>query len=234
MARTIRVLSIMEAAFVSGPAKNLIEFARRARSAEQDLPALEYTLATYQRGREESPNAFVEAARSAGIPVDIVYERGRFDFSVLSQLKAIVAARNPAIIQTHNVKSHFLMRVSGLWRTHCWIAFQHGYTATDFKMRCYNQLDRWSLRVPRHVVTVCESFAADLAAKGIDRRRITVRHNSIGPFPLPAPGVMEQIRKTLPPRAAGILLSVGRLSREKGHVDLIRALGLLGRKMAGG
>ena len=228
MARAIRVLSIMEAAFVSGPAKNLIEFARCARTAEEDLPALEFTVASYQRGREESPNAFVEAARSAGIPVDIVYERGRFDLSVLAQLKALVAARRPEIIQTHNVKSHFLMRISGLWRTHCWIAFQHGYTTTDFKMRCYNQLDRWSLRAPRHVVTVCESFAADLASKGVDRRRITVRHNSIKPFPLPAPGVTEGIRRTLP--AAGILLSVGRLSREKGHVDLIRALGLLRRQ----
>jgi glycosyltransferase involved in cell wall biosynthesis len=229
MAREIRVLAIMEAAFVTGPAKNLIEFARCARTAEGDLPALEFTVVSYQRGREESPNAFVEAARSAGIPVDVVYERGRFDRSVVSQLKAIVAKRYPEIIQTHNVKSHFLMRLSGLWRTHCWIAFQHGYTATDFKMRCYNQLDRWSLRAPRHVVTVCESFAADLAAKGVDRRRITVRHNSIKPFPPNAPGEAEAMRKTVPARAA-ILLAVGRLSREKGHVDLIRALGLLRRR----
>src|SRR4030095_15007595 len=101
MARTIRVLSIMEAAFVSDPAKNLIEFARRARAAEQDLPALEYTLATYQRGREESPNAFVEAARSAGIPVDIVYERGRVDFFVLFPFKAIRAGRDPRTTSRH-------------------------------------------------------------------------------------------------------------------------------------
>src|SRR5216683_77971 len=121
------------------------------------------------------------------------------------------------------------MRLSGLWRTHCWIAFQHGYTTTDFKMRCYNQLDRWSLRAPRHVVTVCESFAADLAAKGVSRRRITVRHNSIKPFPPLAPGAAEAIRKTLPAQA-GILVAVGRLSHEKGHVDLIRALGLLRRR----
>jgi len=220
----------MEATFVTGPAKNLIEFARSARTAEEDLPALEFTVVSYQRGRGESPNAFVEAARSAGIPVDIVYESGRFDPSVLSQLKAIVAARYPEIIQTHNVKSHFLMRVSGLWRTHCWVAFQHGYTATDLKMRCYNQLDRWSLRAPRHVVTVCQRFAMDLEANGVDRRRITVRHNSVKPFPALAPGAAEGIRKTLPEPAAGILLSVGRLSREKGHVDLIRALGRLRRQ----
>src|SRR5437879_1127231 len=146
MARAIRVMSVMEAGFVTGPAKNLIEFARCARTPDEDLPAVEFSVVAYQRGREESRNPFVEAARSAGIPVDIVHERGRFDPSILPQLRAIIAVRRPHIIQTHNVKSHFLMRVSGLCRTHCWIAFHHGYTTTDFKMRCYNQLDRWSLR----------------------------------------------------------------------------------------
>src|SRR5882762_1301862 len=100
MGRAIRVLSIMEAAFVSGPAKNLIEFARRARTQDDDLPAVEFSTISYQRGASERPNAFVEAARSADIPVDIVYERSRFDRSVLPQLKAIVAARRPEIIQT--------------------------------------------------------------------------------------------------------------------------------------
>src|SRR5438094_3043960 len=117
MTRAIRVLSIMEAAFLSGPAKNLIEFARCARAREGDLPEVEFTVVSYQRGRE-APNAFVEAARSAGIAVDIVYERGRFDLSVFAQLEAIVAARDPQVIQTHNVKSHLFMRISGLWRTH--------------------------------------------------------------------------------------------------------------------
>jgi glycosyltransferase involved in cell wall biosynthesis len=229
MATAIRVLSIMEAAFVTGPAKNLIEFAQRARSPEQDLPAVDFSVVAYQRGSDAPQNPFVEAARAAGIPVDIIHETGRFDASVLAQLRTIVAARDPDIIQTHNVKSHFLMRLSGLWRTRCWIAFQHGYVTTDLKMRGYNQLDRWSLRAPRHVVTVCETFASDLAARGVPRDRITVRHNSIKPFAPLDPAVPASLRKTWPADAA-ILLSVGRLSFEKGFVDLVRALGVLKRR----
>lgn len=229
MARAIRVLSIMEAAFVTGPAKNLIEFAQRARTPEQDLPAVDFSVVSYQRGQDAPKNPFVEAARAAGIPVDIIYETGRFDASVLPQLRAILAARNPDIVQTHNVKSHFLMRWSGLWRNHCWIAFQHGYVTTDLKMRGYNQLDRWSLRAPHQVVTVCEAFASDLAARGVPKSRIAVRHNSIRPFPAQDPGVAAALRKTWPADAV-ILLAVGRLSLEKGHVDLVRALGIVRRR----
>jgi glycosyltransferase involved in cell wall biosynthesis len=224
----IRVLSIMEATFVTGPAKNLIEFAQRSKTPDADLPAMEFSVATYQRG-QDSANPFVDAARAAGIPVDIIHETGRFDRSVLPQLRAIVAARRPDIIQTHNVKSHFLLRASGLWKTHRWIGFQHGYTTTDFKMRCYNQLDRWSLRAPHHLITVCEAFADDLVRQGSLRNRITVQHNSIKPFAPLDPEIVRNLRKTLP-ASASILLTVGRLSHEKGHLDLLQALASIRRQ----
>ena len=39
------------------------------------------------------------------------------------------------MIQTHSVKSHFLVRCSGLWKKQPWIAFHHGYTATNLTDR---------------------------------------------------------------------------------------------------
>lgn len=209
----------MEAAFVTGPAKNLIGFATRAR------PDIDLSIVSYQRGANAPPNPFVEAARAAGIPVDLVHERGRFDSAVLPQLRRILEQRNPHIVQTHNVKSHFLMRWSGLARRYRWLAFHHGYARDDLKMRLYNQLDRWSLRVPRSFVAVCGAFARDLERMGVPADRITVRHNFIQPFAhLELPRI-ARARESIP-AAPGvpILLSVGRLSHEKGHVDLLHAL----------
>ena len=221
----IRVVSIMEAEFVTGPAKNLLEFARRARDA------VELSVVTYEYP-SRGPNPFVAAAREGGVPVDLVQVGGPLDFSSLRQLRRIMSQRRPDIIQTHNVKSHFLMRLSGLRRRHRWLAFQHGYTTTDFKMRCYNQFDRWSLRAADHVVTVCRPFAEDLERKGIPRGRITVRHNSVKPFAAPDAAAVEALRLSLgAPPGAAILLSVGRLSHEKGHLDLLRALEFLRREL---
>lgn len=225
----VRVLSIVEAWFVTGQAKNLLELAQRGRSNTDGVRQINISLATYERGSGAGEtNQFVIAARAAGITLDLITEKGRFDPSVLKRIGQIVKERNPDIIQTHNVKSHFLMRYSGLWRTRKWLAFHHGYTATDFKMRCYNQLDRWSLRAAGRVVTVCGAFARDLIQAGIPADRIIVRHNSVKPFQTPDPGEIEKTRTTLPAEAP-ILLVVGRLSHEKGHADLLRALDILRR-----
>jgi glycosyltransferase involved in cell wall biosynthesis len=217
----------MEADFVTGPAKNLIEFAQRAREAEQDLPAVELSVAGYQRARHPE-SAFIQAARQAGLTVDVIHEHGRFDMAVPDQIKRIVTARDPEIVQTHNVKSHLLLRWSGVWHERAWLAFHHGYTAEDFKMRCYNLANRWSLRAPRHVVAVCGPFVEELVKHGVARESISVLHNSVRPFQPVSPEAVHSARVTLPrPEDTPIIVSVGRLSSEKGHVDLLEALALV-------
>jgi glycosyltransferase involved in cell wall biosynthesis len=217
----------MEGDFVTGPAKNLIEFAQRARDSTADLPAVALSIGAYRRGGEpESP--FIQAARAAGVEVDVIPERGRFDRSVTTEIRRIAAMREPDIIQTHNVKSHFFLRWSGLWRERAWLAFHHGYTAEDFKMHCYNAVNRWSLRAPRHVVTVCGPFREQLVRQGIPRERISVLHNSVKPFPLLDDEAVRVARASIPAEEGmPVLISIGRLSREKGHVDLLEALALL-------
>jgi glycosyltransferase involved in cell wall biosynthesis len=220
----IRVVSIMEADFVTGPAKNLIGFATRARAAGFQ-PRIELSIVTYERGSDPPPNAFVDAAREAGLTVDLVREKGRFDTAVMSQLREVLERRQPQIVQTHNVKSHFLFRLAGLDRKYHWLAFHHGYTTTDRKMLLYNQLDRWSLRAPRHLVTVCGAFQQQLRQIGIDASRITIRHNFIRPLPPVDAELRAGTRASIAaPDGTPILLCVGRLSREKGHLDLVEAL----------
>jgi glycosyltransferase involved in cell wall biosynthesis len=227
----IRVLSIMESDFVSGPAKNLLEFAKRARNPSNGLPSVELTAATYQRGNgNPADNGFVAAAARAGVTMDIIPEKRRFDTSVISHIESILELRKPDIVQTHNVKSHFLMRWSGLWRKYRWIAYHHGYVTTDTKMLLYNQLDRWSLQKPAHLVTVCGPFREQLESRGIPSNRITVRHNAIKPFVTPPAEDVDAVRRSIPcPVSTPLMLMVSRLSHEKGHVDLLEALAILKR-----
>ena len=107
--RRIRVVSIMEADFVTGPAKNLIQFAQNAR------PAVDLSVVAYLRG-EQAETEFIRTTRTAGIELDVVHESGRFDTSVAEKLRAIARSRDPDLIQTHNAKSHFFLRSSGIWK----------------------------------------------------------------------------------------------------------------------
>jgi glycosyltransferase involved in cell wall biosynthesis len=216
----IRVLTLIENATVTGPARNVIEFGKVA------MPDVEVTIVTYQRGPEES--ALASAARQAGLPVALVAERRRWDTGVLQQLRQTITAINPDILETRNVKSHFLVRLLGLQRKYPWVAWNHGYTETSSLDRMYTLLDRWSLRGAYRVVTVCQPFADRIAEFGVSRDGIRILHNSVKPFVAPAPEEVAAVRKQLGIRdEEAVILSVGRLSHEKGHAELIRTAAAL-------
>ncbi len=228
--RPLRVLACIEAKSVTGPAKNLLMFAQ-ALSADAARPC-EIRVATFARG--EMSNAFTEACAKSAVPVDLIRERRRFDPGVVAQLARIVREYQPDIIQSHNVKSHFLIASSGLRGRVPWIAFNHGYTAEDLKMRLYNRLDRWSLPRASRVVVVCRAFGDLVRSWGVPEDRIAVRHNSVAPAPYVDSNEVSELRDRLNiPAGYRVLLSVGRLSREKAHVDLLRAVAELKRRGEG-
>ena len=209
----MKLLAIIEAYSMTGPAKNLIEFATLARELGVDT-----TIATFIRGQES--NIFIETARSSSVPVHVLRERSLADRAVLKDLAGLVERENPDVIQTHAVKSHFLARLAGLPKSAPWIAFHHGYTWPAFRARAYNQLDRWSLRAASKVLTVSIPFRDELASKGVQPDRIEIVHNAIRPdwgtAKPPADLNIAPDRK--------VILIVGRLSREKDHRTLLRAV----------
>lgn len=231
--RRVRVLAFMEAYSVTGPAKNMIEFARRAAAYPANEGA-EICFVTFVRGATGTENTFVREVKKCGLEVRIVSERAAFDVTVLGKIRKIIRDFNPDIIQTHNVKSHFLIWLTREFRRYPWIAFQHGYTWTNLKMRAYNQLDRISLPAARKVVTVCKPFAEALEKIGVSSDRIFIRHNSVRPFRASSAEVVANLRKELNiSDGSNVLVAVGRLSKEKGHADLLRAIGLLPQQASG-
>jgi len=248
----IKVLALVETAVVSGIAKNLLDFAKRARGG-CDLATgwgtIDAQIVTFQRARsairsrqgsrsmdrsdlEHPTNPFIRSARDLGIKVQVISEGFRFDPRVVAGLKAVAKRVRPDIIETHSVKSHFLLRLSGLSRQYPWIAFHHGYTATDSKMRIYNKLDRWSLRAAHRVVTVSAAYKRLLESVGIGSSMIRVVPNAIDPasFRDQSPRLVRELREQLGLTSGSrMILAVGRLSAEKGHIHLIKALASLRR-----
>jgi glycosyltransferase involved in cell wall biosynthesis len=224
--KTIRVLTLIENALVTGPARNVIEFGKMAATAVGDLPAVEVTIVTYQRGGEES--ALALAAQEAGLGVRTVAERRRWDTQVFAKLKKVVAEINPDILETRNVKSHFFVRLLRLHRKYPWLAWNHGYTRISRLDRIYSRLDRWSLPKAYRVVTVCRPFAEQLKHLGVEPERITILHNSVKPFVRPPEEAVQRVRRELGvAEDEAVILAVGRVSQEKGHADLIRAAAAL-------
>jgi glycosyltransferase involved in cell wall biosynthesis len=225
----IKLLTIVEATSINAVAKIVLEFHRAARELSQtqpEFPVVEGCVVTFDRQRAGAPaNDFVRAAREYGLDVEVIPERRRFDLSVIPALSRIVETRAPGLLVTNSVKSHSLIWRSRLWRKYPWVAFHHGYTDTDRKMRLYNRLDRWSLPHADRVVTVCHAFAKELTAiAGVPLEKISVQHNSVRRQPTVSAADIDAVRKRFGiDERERVVLAVGRLSREKAHLDLFQA-----------
>jgi len=231
---SLKLLTIVEATTINAVAKTVLEFYRSAGELSQrvpDFPIIEGCVVTFDRQPSDktSLNEFVTAARELGLDVDVIHERRRFDLSVIPALRRIVESRGPDVAVTNSVKSHFLMWRSRLGRKRPWVAFHHGYTDTDRKMRLYNRLDRWSLPHADRVVTVCRAFAQELAGSaGVSIDKISIQHNAIRRQPSVNAADIAALRNRFGiGDDASVVLSVGRLSREKAHIDLLEAFELL-------
>lgn len=219
---TVRLLAVIEASTITGPAKNLLQFAGLAAS----LGGVEVHAAVFQR--PEAPTLFLETARRLSIPVHVVPEKGRFDSTVLPALSALVRELRPDIVQSHAVKSHFVVRKAGIPRLCPWVAFHHGYTTPDLRAQLYNQLDRWSLRAAPQVITVSLPFREELIRKGVSPGHIAVVHNAIDPdwgaahrTPEAAAALLAKLGIAASDK---VILLVGRFSREKDHLTLLASV----------
>ena len=221
--KPLRLLAVIEASTITGPAKNLLQFAALAR---EENPPVETELVVFRRPGDS--DVLRQAADKASVPVHFLAETGRFDRRVIPELKALVQRLNPDIIQTHAVKSHLLIRMAGLHKERPWIAFHHGYTWQNLRVRLYNQLDRWSLPAATAVLTVSQPFREELVRQGVERGRIRVIHNAIDPQWGAGARKVESSAALRAqwriPEGRKVILIVGRLSLEKDHATLVRAV----------
>jgi glycosyltransferase involved in cell wall biosynthesis len=230
--RPLHVLALMEAEAVTGPARNLLQFHRTSVLVQTGpVPRVRLMLGLFRRGEPIGTTPLCAAAEMEGIRVFPVVERFRFDAMAIARLRQLVDTVKPDIVQTHGVKSHLLVRLAGIGRRKPWIAFHHGYTRPDAKMAIYNQCDHLSLRAAARVVTPTAAFVGELEARGVAHDRILVVSNA---FEIPSGfdahrvAARDRLRASL--RIApheSLIVCLGRLSREKGHADLVDAIALL-------
>jgi glycosyltransferase involved in cell wall biosynthesis len=204
----------MEAHTITGVVKALLAFYKSARAHGW----AQISIATFVRGRGNHPssNPFIESMQALGFTVHTIRERGAFDPRAQKALGELIARERPDIIETHAIKAHVLLRLLRR-RPGRWVAFHHGYTTQDLKMRLYNRLNPWALRGADQVITVCESFRQALVREGVPRHRIAVLGNAIEPFSVPA----------RQPHDVATVVAIGRLSAEKGHRYLLDAASLV-------
>jgi glycosyltransferase involved in cell wall biosynthesis len=224
MRAPIRVAAVIDTREVSGPGRQLTALASCLASK-----GVEMLVITFHRvGRARAP--FVDYLEHAGVRHTVIPENGPLDWRLVLRLRRVFARWAPDIVQTHGYKptvlAYALRRSGASWP---WIAFFHGATAENAKVKLYNWLDGRLLPSADRVVLMSRRHLDRLPRL---RGKTRVVHNAaiaLPPQPRTSPPIPAFDRAhddTVRPRI-GV---VGRLSPEKGVDVFLRACRELTRR----
>lgn len=217
-----RVLVFLQAEEITGPGRQLAALAQHLPGAGVDVH-----IAVLER-RARGDLSFAALLAAAGVPHDVVRDRGPLDRSILREAKRLIRETRPDILQTHGYKATalaFLLRATGERRP--WVGCYHGWTREDVKARLYHRLDHWMLGRADRIVVMAGPQRAAFATHG---DRVRVIHNAVIPLASPdAPADAARVAALLAEARRPLIGVVGRLSPEKGVDLFLRALSLLGR-----
>jgi glycosyltransferase involved in cell wall biosynthesis len=207
---------LIDTATLSGPGRQLTAIAQEVRRHGVEIVVILFRRA----GHPSSP--LIRHLEQAGVECVELPERGRLDFRLVARVRSVLRALAPDVVQTHSYRTTaivFLLRNLGLQRP--WVAFQHGATAQDRKVRFYHWLDR---RLASRADRVIVMSRGHLDRWGREQRpKVQVIYNAVIPLSARQPNGRSQVEAE-PPPVFGV---VGRLSFEKGVDVFLQACALL-------
>jgi glycosyltransferase involved in cell wall biosynthesis len=208
---------------LGGPERLILDQARAAP------PGIAHHLASFvRRGRE---GALLAAARARGLPTHPVAERFAFDPGLVGRLGRLLRRVRPDVIVGHDYKADLLLLLAAPRRPR--VVVLHGYTGEDRKVGLLEALDRRLLSRAHTVVAVSPGLAALARRAGLPDGRVHVVPNAVPVEEIAAAAgrAREAVRReweVAPGRA--VLVSVGRLSPEKGQDVLLEAFARAARE----
>lgn len=219
-----RVVVLISTHIIGGPAKGLLqvipELNRRGR--------FEVLLCTFANvGEGDSP--FVVAARKRNIPVVVLRQRFHWDPAPVSVLRDLLSPPG-SLVQTHGYKEAVFGLAAKRLAGRPWVAFQHGTTEENLKVRLYHRLDRILSSQADAIVSVSRELAGRTVPPR-NRRKLTIIENAVDAAP--AGGLVRTGNLRESWGAKGWVIGcIGRLSHEKGQAVLLEAAGRLLRQGA--
>ena len=217
-----RILHLRASQFVGGPERQILHHAATAASPEREV-----WIGSFRDGpiRPE----LLQCAEQMGLST-FELSSGRFDPRTIFELARRLRHNEISLLCTHGYKANIVgwaaSRLTGCPQ----IAFVRGWTGESWRVQLYDRLDRLVLRWTDWVVCVSHAQAKQLREKRKGRHAPVVIANAAL---LPREEVNPPIHRLRIRRALGLredaflVCAVGRLSPEKGHRYLLRAIAAL-------
>jgi len=212
------VSMFMASSILGGPGKGLIQFFRCGGSELSRPTVVGFDIEGKTGGCE-----FDDRMRESDVRFELLRQTRRFDWGLVGQARQIVENTQSDILQSHGYKPHVLCLILKWLTGRPWVAFVHGWTSEDWRMRCYNILEKIIVRFADSVIPVSESLAERLGMRS--HRKVTVIPNAVDPDDYDLDNIARDLRKEYGVAEDEVLLGViGRMSPEKGQTYFLEGL----------
>lgn len=221
--RPINVLHLRDTYEIGGPGKTILESYRAI-----DRSRFNMHLAVFLTNAENGDNPFINAARAAGMPVHEVRGFHQYDPRMILRVARLARRLDIDIVHAHETKSDVITWLASALHRVPIITTMHGWIGNHAKSRFLIAVDKRVARRFDRVIAVSGPIRDELARVGVSKERLTLLHNAI---------VVDRYRRNGPSgfvaglmgrRPCGpVIVSIGRLSPEKGHSDFVRALAIV-------
>jgi glycosyltransferase involved in cell wall biosynthesis len=222
----VNVIDLRDTYEIGGPGKTILETYRAIDSTRFRLH-----LGVFLTANESDATPFITAARRYGMPVHIIRGHNQYDPRMIWRVADLARRLEIDIVHSHEVKSDTITVLASTVRRMRILTTLHGWIGNSTKQRALIAMDRRLARRFDRVIAVSRPIYDTLAAQGVPAEKLRLVHNAI---------VLDHYRRTGRrgflqnlvghPVEGPVLVSIGRLSAEKGHEDLIQAIAALEAK----
>jgi len=178
------------------------------------------------------PEIYLESQKQE-LPGKVVNCRRRFDLKVPGELKNFINQEKIDLIHSHGYKSNFYGLMTAKMSKVPILATVHGWTGETDKLRLYENLDKWVVKMMDHLIAVSPMICNELRSLGLNTARVTFIPNGIDVERFDPKKVNADVRKEFGIEDSFVIGSVGRISNEKGHIYLIKAFEKIQSKIPG-
>ena len=207
-----KVLHVRASNFFGGPEKQIAEHLRLLKRT----PVRPMVCGFQEKGLETE---LVRRARVLELPAFSIPSFSAYDPAQILRLRTILRKERPEILCSHDYRSTILSWMARANLPVRQVAFLRGITKENLKVALYYRMERALLRKMDHVVVVSKEQKSFLLSRGLKEDRVSCVPNAVK---VETEGVPSKLLSKF--RGKSIVATAGRLSPEKGHEYLIKAM----------
>lgn len=176
------------------------------------------------------PGPFVGRMKERGVETHLVHLAPLFNPVALWRLTRLLVRERVTILQTHGARANFYGRIAGRWAgVPIIISTIHNslkdYEISPLKRWIYALLLRLTFSLVHRIICVSDANRRDLIDEcpAAEAKTQTV-YNGVDPSAFPSQPHRQKVRQELGITQGPVLVTIGRLTEQKGHRYLLQAL----------